>query len=83
MATVAPLLTTSPPLNVLTPDRVVTPELLMLTAPAPEMALATVTSSERLMARVALFATAPVPSAPVVPPSPICKVPALMVVAPA
>lgn len=83
MASVAPLSTTTPPVNKLTPDRVVTPEPLMLTAPAPAIALAMVTLSERLKARVPLLVTAPAPREPDVPPLPICKVPALMVVAPA
>jgi hypothetical protein len=42
----------------------------------------TVIASLRLKVSVALFVTAPVPSVPVVPPLPICSVPALIVVVP-
>ena len=60
--------------------RVLLPSLVK--APVPEMLLATVTSSERLKLRVLLLTTAPVPRLPLSPPSPICNVPALMVVVP-
>ena len=58
------------------------PEPLKLTTPVPEMALPTVTASLRLKASVALSTTFSVPSVPEVPPLPICKVPAEMVVVP-
>ena len=46
------------------------------------MALAMVMASERLICRVALSTTAPVPRVPTVPPAPTLKVPAEMVVVP-
>ena len=50
------------------------PAPLLVSAPVPPMALATVTLSERLKTSVPLSVTAPLPSVPMVPPSPICKV---------
>ena len=52
------------------------------TLPLPPIALATVVSSERLKLSVPLLVTAPLPKLPLVPPLPICRVPALMVVPP-
>ena len=60
----------------------VVPVPTWVSAPVPEMTLATVTASERLKARVPLSVTAPVPSVPVVPPAPTCRVPAEIVVVP-
>ena len=48
----------------------------------PEMALETVIVSERLNTSAASFVTLPVPSVPVLPPSPTCSVPAEMFVPP-
>ena len=59
--------------------RVLVPNLLKV--PLPEMALLTLVTPEWLNANAALFTTAPVPMLPVVLPLPICKVPALTVVA--
>ena len=56
---------------------------LLVTAPVPLIAFATVIASLRLNANVPLLTTAPVPSDPVVPPLPICNVPVLIVVVPA
>ena len=53
----------------------------LLNMPVPLMALPTMLLSERLNTNAALFVTAPVPKLPVVLPAPICKVPALTVVA--
>ncbi|MBI3197729.1 MAG: hypothetical protein HYZ40_09520 [Rhodospirillales bacterium] len=44
--------------------------------------MATVIASDRLKARVALLVTAPLPRVPAVPPLPICRVPAEIVVGP-
>ena len=46
------------------------------------MSLLKVTELERLIVKLALLLTAPVPKVPVVLALPICKVPALMVVTP-
>jgi len=48
----------------------------LLSAPVPEMSLATVKALVRLNCRVALFTTLPVPSAPVVPAAPTLRMPA-------
>ena len=57
----------------------------LLKAPVPEIALLTallpVIASERLKAKVPATVTSPVPKVPVVPPLPICKVPASTAVA--
>ena len=53
----------------------------LLNVPAPETAWLTVRSSERLKAKLPATVTAPVPKVPVVPPLPICKVPASTAVA--
>ena len=58
------------------------PAPIWLTLPVPEMALETVSALERLNTRVPLLVVAPVPSVPVVPPSPTCSVPAEIVVVP-
>ena len=50
--------------------------------PTPLNKLAKVKMSDRLTNRVPKFETAPVPSVPLVPPEPICRLPALIVVAP-
>ena len=62
----------------------VVPEPIWFNVPKPVMALPTVMELLRLNAKLAPSAmeTAPVPSVPVVPPLPICKVPVLMVVVP-
>ncbi len=77
---VVPVNVTVPSLTV--PLNVMPPELVTVSAPAPLMVLATVVESVRLKMSVPLLLTDPLPSAPDVPPSPICSVPALMVVAP-
>ena len=62
--------------------KIVVPVPLFVTAPVPLIVLPTVSASLRLNASVALLTTFPVPSDPVVPPSPICRTPALIVVVP-
>ncbi|MNV45152.1 hypothetical protein D3C71_1369390 [compost metagenome] len=64
------------------PVRVVVPGPACHSSPVPDMALATMRLSLRSNARTALFITAPVPSAPAVPPAPICKVPSSTMVSP-
>ena len=59
----------------------VVPEPSWVSAPVPETVPAKVTRSERLKASVPLLATLPA-MLPVVPPAPICSVPAAMVVPP-
>jgi hypothetical protein len=61
---------------------VVVPLPAWVTEPAPEIALPTVIASLRLNASAALSVTLPEPKEPLVPPLPICNVPAVMVVAP-
>ncbi len=57
------------------------PDPAWVTEPEPEMVPSKVTSSERLKTRAPSLATSPV-MAPVLPPLPICSVPAEMVVPP-
>ena len=64
------------------PVRVVVPVPSLVSAPVPEMSLAMVRVSVRLICRVALLTTAPVPRVPVAPPAPTLSVPAEMVVMP-
>jgi hypothetical protein len=64
------------------PVSVNVPAPSFVSAPVPLIALATVNESLRLNVSVELFTTAPVPRVPVVPPLPICNVPALIVVVP-
>jgi len=64
------------------PLKVRPPEFVTVRAPAPLMLLATVVESVRSNTSVPLLLTAPLPSAPDVPPLPICSVPAVIVVAP-
>jgi hypothetical protein len=81
-ANVPPVMLTGP-LNVFVPVNVVVPVPACKTVPTPEITFATDTASLRLNANVPLFVTVP-PNGkfPVVPPPPICNVPALIVVAP-
>ena len=60
----------------------VVPAPAWTSAPLPLIALASVTVSLRLTLRVPSLTIAPAPMLPDVPPSPICKVPAPIVVAP-
>ena len=53
-----------------------------VSVPVPLMAALIATASDRSKTRMALFTTAPVPSVPLVPPLPICRVPPLIVVPP-
>ena len=55
----------------------------LIDLPVPLITLATVIALLRLKSATPLLTTAPVPSVPVVPPLPICSVPALIVVVPA
>ena len=61
---------------------VAVPAASLVSAPVPEMSLAMVTAFERLICRVALSTTAPVPRVPMVPPAPTLKVPEEIVVVP-
>ncbi len=70
------------PLYVFVAVSTVVPVPFWFNVPVPLMALATVMELLRLNTNEALSVTAPVPKVPVVPPSPICKVPAVMVVTP-
>ena len=65
------------------PLSVVTPVPDWFSTPVPLMLFAKVMASLRLMVRMALFVTAPVPSWPIVPPLPTCSVPPLITVVPA
>ena len=67
------MIVVTPP-KVLAPVSLVTPAPDCVSAPAPEIALATVIESARLKVSVPLSTTAPAPSAPEVPPSPIWSV---------
>ena len=65
------------------PVRVVVPVPACVSVPLPLMTPATVSASLRLKISVPPLTTSgPAPSVPVVPPLPICSVPALIVVAP-
>lgn len=70
------------PLYVFVAVSTVVPVPFWFNVPVPLMALATVRELLRLNTNEALSVTAPEPKVPAVPPSPICKVPALMVVTP-
>src|SRR5882724_10887278 len=69
------------PEYVLAPVSVAVPPPIWVRAPVPVIAPPTVIASERLNARVALLVMLPVIE-PEVPPLPICRVPAEMVVVP-
>ena len=71
-----------PPVWVVLPASVVSPVPACTSEPVPDTTLLSVKASDRLIANDALFVTLPVPSEPVAPPSPICSVPALIVVPP-
>ena len=66
----------------LAPVRMVVPAPAWTSAPLPLIALASVTVSLRLKLSVPSLTIAPAPMLPVVPPLPICNVPAPIVVAP-
>ena len=67
----------------LLPVSVSVPAPSFVTAPVPEIMVDTVRASLRLMANVPLLVMPLVEEiAPLVPPAPICSVPALIVVAP-
>ena len=79
-----PALMVVEPLQSLLAVSVVVPVPAWVTVPVPEiLALTTKALSLRLKTRAPLSVMAPVPMVPDVPPLPICKVPALMVVVPA
>ena len=78
-----PALTVVPPENVLLAESVNSPVPSLVMLPVPEIRLATVKLLLRLKIKAPLLVTDPVPPiAPVVPPEPICKVPAERVVVP-
>ena len=68
------------PVYELLPESVSTLLPAWVTLPDPEMALETLRSFERLKINEPLLVTELLPKVPVVPPSPICKVPTEMVV---
>jgi hypothetical protein len=78
-----PVLTVVPPVKVLLPVSVSVPAPFFLRAPVPEIMVDTVRASLRLIANVPLLLMPLVEEiAPLVPPAPICSVPALIVVVP-
>src|ERR1043166_453803 len=79
--TVPPLTVTPPPKELL-PPIVRTLLFNLVTLPLPEMMLATFTLSLRLKISDPLLVTFPLPRLPLVPPAPIWRLPAAIVVAP-
>ena len=81
----APEFTVTAPVKLLLPLSTTVPALMgqsIVTAPLPLMELDTSSVPVRSKRSVALFSTAPAGKEPVAPSSPICKMPALMVVVP-
>ena len=64
------------------PESVSAPSPDLMKAPAPEITLSKLRSSERLISRVPALLMAPAPTEPVVEPAPICNLPAVIVMAP-
>ena len=81
--TVPPLAATvTPPSKVLAVARVSVPAADLVNEPVPEITLAKLRLSERLISRMPELAMAPAPMEPVVEPAPICSFPAEIVIAP-
>ena len=70
------------PLKGLAPVSVSVPAPSLMSVPEPLIAPSNVRLPARLITSTPLFTTLPLPSVPVVPPLPTCKVPALIVVPP-
>ncbi len=72
----------TPPSKELAVARVSVPAADLVNEPVPEITLAKLRLSERLISRIPELAMAPAPREPVVEPAPICSLPAEIVIAP-